>query len=113
VALAREDRPDRRCDIAGREARGRNLIEQRLKEVIIVAIDDRHVERRVGKPLGGGEPAEAGADDHDARESRTVRAHFSISSQTKFSSGSEPQPDGRRKYRSAIDPIAAGTKADS
>src|SRR5215216_4996029 len=38
---------NRRGDIRGRQAGGRNLIEQRLEQVIIVAVDDGDVERRL------------------------------------------------------------------
>ena len=48
---------------AGDKARGRHLIEQRLEQMIIVAVDQRDIDGGAGKRLGGRKPAEAGADD--------------------------------------------------
>jgi hypothetical protein len=44
---ARQDAADRRGDIGGRQPGGRDLIEQRLEQVIVVLVDDGDVERLV------------------------------------------------------------------
>ena len=66
VLLARENTADRRRDVGGRKPRGRDLIEQRLEQMIVVLIDDGDVEWLSGQHFRGGEPAEAGSDDDDA-----------------------------------------------
>jgi hypothetical protein len=40
VALAAEDRADRVRDLGGAEAGHRHLVEQRLKQVVVAAVDD-------------------------------------------------------------------------
>ena len=66
VLLARQNAADRRGDVGGRKPRGRDLIEQRLEQVIVVLVDDGDVEWLSGQHFRGGEPAEAGSDDDDA-----------------------------------------------
>ena len=56
-----------RGDIGRRKTRGRDLIEQRLKQVMIVAVDQRDVERLPGEALGDRQSAEAAADNDDPR----------------------------------------------
>ena len=66
VALLAQGPPDRRGDVAGREAAGRNLIEQRLKEVEVASIHDREVDGRAPQLLCGIEAPETASEDHDA-----------------------------------------------
>jgi hypothetical protein len=54
----------RRRDFAGREPSGRHLVEQRLEEVKITAVDQRHLNRRASQSFGGVEPAEASPEDN-------------------------------------------------
>ena len=61
-ALAQE-MPDRPGDLRRRERGGRDLIEKRLKQMMIAAVDEGDADRRPGKPMNGFEPAESGADD--------------------------------------------------
>ena len=65
VLLLPQDPPDRRRDVAGREARRRHLVEQRLKQVVIAAVEQRDAHRRALQGLRCREPAEASTDDHD------------------------------------------------
>src|SRR5436190_4424607 len=67
VAGSREDAADRPGNIGRRERRGCNLIEQRLKDMVVAAIDNGHVDGAAGEPLGRGKPAESAADDDDTR----------------------------------------------
>ena len=46
-----------------------DLIEQRLEQVIVVLVDYRDVERLATQCFCGGEAAESGSDDDDARGS--------------------------------------------
>ena len=66
VALAAQDRADRPRDVGRRQARGRDLIQQRLKQVVVVPVDERHVRRDFRERARGEQPAEPGAEDHDA-----------------------------------------------
>src|SRR5688572_19595371 len=61
--LLAQDPPDRRGDVARRKSRGRDLIQQRLKDVVIVAIDDRHLARHVAEAARGVEAGKPAADD--------------------------------------------------
>ena len=57
---------DRPGDFRRRQRRGRDLVEQRLEQMMVAAVDQRDLDRRAGKPKGGFQPAETGADDHHA-----------------------------------------------
>ena len=63
---AREDAADRRRDLRRAEARHRHLVEQRLEQMVVAAVDQRHLDAaHAAEPLGGVQPGEAAADDHD------------------------------------------------
>src|ERR1019366_1183823 len=64
VGDAAEDGPHRVRDVGGVEERRRHLVEEGLEEVVVVAVDQGHVDVDVTKPLHGGQPAEAGAHHH-------------------------------------------------
>ena len=66
VAVAGEDGADRGSDLSGRETGHRHLVEERLEEVIVRAVDQRDVDVGPRERLGGFEPAEAASDDDDA-----------------------------------------------
>ena len=61
VRLAPHRRADRRADVGRRKRGGRDLVEERLKDVVVPPVDDRHRDRRPGERLRGGEAAEAAA----------------------------------------------------
>ncbi len=66
VGIAPEDGADRDRDVAGGEARRRDLVEERLKEVMVFAVDQRdaHV-LHLAQGAGHGETAETTPHDHD------------------------------------------------
>jgi hypothetical protein len=64
------------CDIAGVQRRRRDLVEQRLKQVVIAAIDQRDRDRRIGELARRREASEAAPDDDDVR-STCGRGHGS------------------------------------
>ena len=66
VALSTKDAANWRGDIGRREPCGCDLVEQRLKQMVVVAIDQRDVKRSVCQALGSREPAKASADNHYA-----------------------------------------------
>ena len=61
-------RADRIRDVRRRQPRQRHLIQQRLEQEVVLAIDDRHLDAAplVARPehLRRRQPAKAGADDH-------------------------------------------------
>ena len=70
VALAVQRRADRIRDVRRRQPRHRHLVQQRLEQVVVQAIDHRHLDgaavvRRTER-LGRRQPAEPGADDDHA-----------------------------------------------
>src|SRR6185436_5508754 len=67
VLLLAEEPADRHGNVARGERRGRHLIEQRLKDVVVRPIEDRHVNGGVAQRSRGVQAAESRADDHDAR----------------------------------------------
>ena len=66
VLLSAQHPTDRRRDVAGRERRGRDLIQQRLKEMVVVPVEQRDADRRAGERARRVKPAETAADDDDA-----------------------------------------------
>lgn len=65
VALPSQDAAHRPGDVGGRQAGSRHLVKQRLEQVVVVAVDDRDIDRTVGQSLRGEQAAEAGADNDD------------------------------------------------
>src|SRR5688572_14971561 len=59
---------DGRRDIARRQAGRRNLVQERLKNVMIMTIDDRHVARHPAQPPRGRKTGKAAANNHNLGE---------------------------------------------
>jgi hypothetical protein len=51
----------------GREAGGRDLVEQRLEGVVVFPVNDGDLNGKPGDPAGGGQAPETGAYDHQLR----------------------------------------------
>src|SRR6185369_452862 len=66
LAPVAHEMADRPRDLAARERGRGHLIEQRLKQMMVAAVDQRDLDRRARQPVGRLQPAEAGADDDDA-----------------------------------------------
>jgi len=64
-----QDRSNRGCDVSGRQAGSRNLIQERLEEMVIRTIDDRHVDLAIAEGARRSKAAETGAHDDDPRPS--------------------------------------------
>ena len=65
MRCAAQNMPQRGGNRGGGEAGGRHLVEQRLKRVMIAAIDQQDVHGGGAQSVRGGEAAEAAAnDDH-------------------------------------------------
>jgi hypothetical protein len=73
VRLFAEDAADRLGDVRRREDRRRHLVEQRLEQVVVVTVDDDHLDRLLGQRLGRLQPGEAAADDDHLGEGFGVR----------------------------------------
>ena len=84
VLLAAKNGADGGADLGGRQRGGGDLIEQGLKDVVVAAVDEGHVDRGFGQCFGGRQPGEAAADDDDLGES--VRVH----AWSCWSGGSDP-----------------------
>jgi hypothetical protein len=122
VALRAQHLADRRCDVGRAERSGRDLVEQRLEQVVVAAIDDQHVDRRATQRPRRFETAEAGADDHDARSgcvhlepSPPVAAHSCTRAPPSSASpdgSASADRDGRSMWSSRGDGIASRVGAD-
>ena len=76
IGLAAKHGSDRRCDVGRRQRRGRDLVEQWLKQVVIVAVYQGDVERPSGEGLCRREPAKARSDDdHAGTLDRDLESH--------------------------------------
>ena len=69
IGLVAQHAADRPGDVRRIQARGRDLVQQRLEQVEVAAIHHRDIHRRFCQRLRGGEPSEAGADDQHLRAS--------------------------------------------
>src|SRR6266446_5959513 len=56
ISLTAKNSPNRRNNVSRGQPGGRNLIEQRLEEMVVVAIDDSDVERRTRRCLAAESP---------------------------------------------------------
>ena len=73
VLLPAQDVAKRRRDGAFREDPGRHLVQQRLEQMVVRAIDQRHLDVLTAERLCGEEPAEAAADDRHPVRSHVLR----------------------------------------
>jgi hypothetical protein len=64
IFLVPQNPPNRRGDVARRQRRRRDLVQQRLKQMIVVTIEQRDAYRRVGERACGVESAKTAADNH-------------------------------------------------
>ncbi len=67
VLLVGEDVPDRRRHRRRRESRGRHLVQQRLKQVMVGAVDHRDAHRRACECARSEQAAETAAKHDDVR----------------------------------------------
>ena len=63
IPLVAQDFAERRRDVALGEDPRRELVEQRLEQVVVGPVDERDVDIRPAQSLGGRESAEPAADD--------------------------------------------------
>ena len=74
VPLVPKHAADRRRDVPLGENPGRELIEQRLKQVVIRPVDDGDLHIGAAQRFSGKQSAEPAADDHDLVPARRQRA---------------------------------------
>jgi hypothetical protein len=74
IVLAPDQTSNGPGDVGRRQASCRHLVEQWLKEVVVLPVNQGDVHRRLGKPLSDTETSEAGADDYHARASAAPAA---------------------------------------
>ena len=75
VGLSPQNPADRRGDITGRECRSRHLIQQRLKDVVVLPVEHDDLDIGTGQRLRGPQTAESPADDHDSRHIHRFMVH--------------------------------------
>ncbi len=73
VARAAEDGPHRLCDVICCQTGGCDLVQQRHERVMVVPVDDEHIDGRVGEPARHAQAAEPGADHHHAAAARLIQ----------------------------------------
>ena len=71
VQLLGHDRADRLGDVGRSEAGSGDLVEQRLEEMVVAAVDQRQPNVGVCQPSRRSDPTEAATDDHHVRSSAT------------------------------------------
>jgi len=67
ISLLPQDTADRRADLRRRQHGRRHLVEQRLKQMVVVTIDQERADWCSSESLGGRQAPEATANDHHAR----------------------------------------------
>ena len=66
IGLDPDNAADRSSDVGGRQDRGGDLVQKRLEEVVVAAIDDGHLGRGPAEMQRGLQSAEPGAYNDDA-----------------------------------------------
>ena len=94
---------------AGDRGSGRNLIKQRLEGMMILTVDEKDVQRRLGQSPRGFQPAETAADNDHARSGRLFRHRNTpvisgldlraLHSLTQLSADSVAKPADRLEFR--------------
>ena len=64
VLLPPQDLAQRRGDVRRRQPGGRHLVEHRLEQVVVAAVDQGDAHRRRAQRAHGSQPGETAADDH-------------------------------------------------
>jgi hypothetical protein len=67
VGLLPQNSANRRCDLSRAQNGCRDLVQQRLKQMVILPVDEDDLGVGLAERFPSGQPAEATADDHDAR----------------------------------------------
>ena len=73
VLLRPQDLPQRRRDVGRGECGGRDLVEERLEQVMVAAVDQDHVDVSPREGAHRPQPAEAAADDDHTGSLACVR----------------------------------------
>jgi len=76
ILLPAHDAAQRLRDVGGRKGGGRHLIEQGLKKMVILAVEQRHANWKFAQSFGCFEAAEAAADNHDSGEIPLMNIHI-------------------------------------
>jgi hypothetical protein len=66
IFLLVEEIPDRVSDCRLFEQAGRDLVEERLEGVVVVLVDDHHIDVALAELLGGPDPSETSPQHNDA-----------------------------------------------
>src|SRR5215469_8470872 len=99
---------DRLSDIARGQASSRNLIEQRLKQVMIGPIDECDIGTLVSQSFCGIQPSKPAANDHDFRDRILHEAPRVCETLHK----GQMTRKGEERLASALRPAKAGLRRD-
>ncbi len=102
-------------DLPLREDAGRHLVEQRLEEVMVRAVDERDPHGRTLERASGKEPSEAASDDHDMVPRVAAHAHSSRSTTvwTYRARGMSRTSSGVNHPTASVVPPTSGRRAPS
>ena len=78
VSLAAQDLPQGHRDLDRRERAGRDLVGERLEEIEVLPVDERHLDRGAPEAADCEQPAEASSDDDDLLHLRTECRAFEL-----------------------------------
>ncbi len=71
--LPPEDRAERHRDVRGGQHPRGDLVEQRLKHMMVASVEKRDLHGGTSERFGGPQPGESSSDDRDAMDSSSVR----------------------------------------
>ena len=72
ILMRTQDPANGNGDFSGRDSRSRDLVEKRLKRVMIATIDQRDLHLQLGEASRGGQAAEPSADNDEPRTAMWV-----------------------------------------
>jgi hypothetical protein len=78
VALRAQQPADRNCDVTRRQRPRGDLIQQRLKDVVVRSVDNDHIYWRILQSLRGRCSAESSSDDNDARATHCTEVRVGL-----------------------------------
>ncbi len=99
VGLAAENAADRAGDVGGVQGRGGDLVKQGLEQVMILAVDDRHLDLGPPQRLRGRQAGESAAQDHDARTASRGGRRRALGGRLGCAHGGIVRIGGRRSKR--------------
>ncbi len=82
VLLSAQDRADGARDVGRIERRRSDLVEERLEEMVVAAVEKRHAHGGAPELSRGVQAGEPAAEDHDMRKRRSAIHRYDLRHQT-------------------------------